>query len=471
MILHPALLAFVVLYLGGTLCIGWWSSRKVITTSDFALASRQMPLAIVTTEMFADWFGSETIMGASAQFAESGFLGVIEDPFGAALCLLLIGLFMARKLYSLNLRTFSTFFTNRFSKSVGTLSAYLIIPADLGWVSAQFVALGYIVSSICPLSTTQAIIICAVIVMLYTYFGGMRAIAYTDFIEAIMIILGLGIILFFMVNKAGGVQNVIAHAPARTFQFFPDLKIKNVVEYFVAWITVGLGSLPQQDVFQRIMSAKTQRIAVRGAIIACFMYLTFALMPLFITLIGKQLYPNLLNVGENAQNFIPQMVLIHGNLFIQILFFGALISGIMSTSSSGILASSTIIGENLIKPRLKNITDKQLLLIMRLAVIAFTATCVLISTRFENIYELVGYASGLGLVSLFTPLVAGLYWKRANSIGAVASMILGLTVWIVSIKIGTEYPPLFFGFITSIISMVVFSLIFNENFEKQLRNR
>ena len=462
MILHPALLAFVALYLGGTLCIGWWSSRKVKTTNDFVLAARQMPLAIVTTEMFADWFGSETIMGASAQFAESGFLGVIEDPFGAALCLLLIGLFLVRKLYNLNLRTFSNFYTNRFHKNVGTLSAWLMIPADLGWVSAQFVALGYIVSSICPLTNTQSIIICAAFVMLYTYIGGMRAIAYTDFIEAIMIIFGLAIILFFMVNKAGGIQNVLQHTPARTFQFFPDVHLKNVVEYFVAWITVGFGSLPQQDVFQRIMSARTQRIAVRGALIACFMYLTFALMPLFITLIGRQLYPNLLSVNDNAQNFIPQMVLIHGNLFIQMLFFGALISGIMSTSSSGILSSSTIIGENLIRPLYKNISDKKLLRIMRLAVIGITILCVLIATRFNNIYELVGYASGLGLVSLFTPLIAGLYWKAANTYGAIASMVFGLFVWVFCVKIETEYPPLFFGFITSIISMIVFSLAFRR---------
>ena len=453
------LLGFIGLYLLGTLALGWWASRFVKTTSDFVNASRQMPMMIVVTEMFSDWFGSETVMGASSEFVEKGLLGVIEDPFGAALCLFIIGVFLARKLYNLNLNTFSTYFRNRFSPRAETISALLMLPSYFGWISAQFIALGFIINSISNFPVNQAIFICGFIVMLYTYIGGMYAIAYTDFIEAVFIIGGLLIILFIMLHKVGGIQTVVAHAPEGTFRFLPKPHFKNIIEYIAAWITVGLGSVPQQDVFQRIMSARTERIAVRGAIIAAFMYLTIAMIPLIIALISTQLYPDLIKVGEKNQNLIPLMVLREGNLFVQILFFGALLSGIMSTSSSAILASSTVIGENLVRPFYNNMPDKKLLRIMRISVVALTLVGILIAVYTKDIYELVGNSSRISLVSLFIPLVAGLYWKKGTAWGAIASMVIGCAVWVFCEYYGTEYPTIIYGLLASALSMIVFSYL------------
>lgn len=462
------LLAFIALYLLGTLAIGWWASRFVKTTSDFITASRQMPMMIVVTEMFSDWFGSETVMGASSEFVEKGLLGVIEDPFGAALCLFIIGVFLARKLYNLNLNTFSTYFRNRFSPRAETVSALMMLPSYFGWISAQFIAIGLIINSISNFPVNQAIFICGFIVMLYTYIGGMYAIAYTDFIEAIFIIGGLVIILFIMLNKAGGIHNVVAHAPQGTFRFLPQPHFKNIIEYIAAWITVGLGSVPQQDVFQRIMSARTEKIAIRGAIIAAFMYLTIAMIPLIIALISTQLYPDLIKVGEKNQNLIPLMVLREGSLLVQILFFGALLSGIMSTSSSAILASSTVIGENLVRPFYKNMSDKKLLRIMRISVVGLTIIAAGIAISTKDIYELVGNSSRISLVSLFTPLIAGLYWKKATAWGAMSSMIIGCVVWMLCEHYQTEYPTIIYGLLASMASMFVFSYL--ERFFKKNRS-
>ncbi|MCU0420983.1 MAG: sodium:solute symporter, partial [Cyclobacteriaceae bacterium] len=91
------LLASIVVYLLATLAIGYWASRKVKTSGDFMLAGRSLPMVLSASALFATWFGSETVFGASSEFLKGGVLGVIEDPFGAALCLLLFGLFFARK--------------------------------------------------------------------------------------------------------------------------------------------------------------------------------------------------------------------------------------------------------------------------------------------------------------------------------------------------------------------------------------
>ena len=121
---HFMLLIFIGIYLFITVLIGWYSSKFVKNSQDYVLAGRKMPTFVVASGLFATWFGSETVMGASSEFLSHGLLGVIEDPFGASLCLLLIGLFFARPLYKLKLYTFSDYFSLRFGKKVEVISAF-----------------------------------------------------------------------------------------------------------------------------------------------------------------------------------------------------------------------------------------------------------------------------------------------------------------------------------------------------------
>ncbi len=456
------LLLFIVLYLIVTVLIGWWASRFVKNTSDFVVAGRQMPVYVVAAGLFATWFGSETVMGASTAFLNEGLMGIIEDPFGAALCLVFIGIFMAKPLYRLNLFTFSDYFRKRYSPKAEMLSAIMMIPSYWGWIAAQLIALATILNVLTGVPIFTGVLICASIVMFYTYIGGMWAVSITDFVQTLMIIIGMLFVMFNSVSMVGGWDAVLnhAHQEPETFRVLPNPDAKSIIAYFAAWITVGLGSVPQQDVFQRVMSAKTEKAAVWGAYISGFMYLTVGLMPIVIVYCGKILYPELLKGGDEArQMLIPYMVLQHSGLGMQILFFGALMSAIMSTASGAMLAPSTVIGENIVKPFYPNLTDKQLLYIMRLGVVFITVVSVFFTTFDKSIYELVRQSSEISLVALFVPLIAGLYWQRASGWGAMASMIIGLVVWLAATYIGTEYPSIIYGLVASIGGMIVFSLL------------
>lgn len=445
-----------------TVFIGWWASRFVTNTSDFVIAGRRMPVTIVAAGLFATWFGSETVMGASTAFLNEGLIGIIEDPFGAALCLIFIGIFMAKPLYRLNLYTFSDYFRRRYSHRAETLSAVMMIPSYWGWIAAQLIALSTILNILTGIPIFTGVVVCATMVMLYTYIGGMWAVSITDFVQTGMIIIGMLFVMLNSVNVAGGWEVLLSHAHQEPehFRILPNPDAKSIVAYFAAWITVGLGSVPQQDVFQRVMSAKSEKAAVWGAYISGFMYLTVGLMPIVIAYCGKIMYPELLRGGdETRQMLIPYMVMQHSNLWIQILFFGALLSAIMSTASGAILAPSTVIGENIVKPFYPNLTDKQLLYIMRLGVIFITFISVFFTTLDKSIYELVRQSSELSLVSLFVPLIAGLYWKKASAWGAMAAMLIGLIIWLLTTYFETEYPPIIFGLGASIGGMIVFSLL------------
>jgi SSS family transporter len=452
------LLASILVYLLVTILIGYWASRKVKTSGDFMLAGRSLPIVLSSSALFATWFGSETVFGASSEFLKGGLYSVIEDPFGAALCLLLFGLFFARKLYSMNLLTLGDFFEARFGKRTELITSIFLAPPYAGYIAAQLVAMGLILNVVTGMAVWQGVIVSAFVVTFYTYIGGMWAISITDFIQGIIIITGLLVVAFLLAIKAGGVKNVLEEVTPSTFRFLPKFEMRAILLWLSAWSVLGLGSIPSQDVFQRVMSSGSQTIAVRSCFIAAGMYLTVAMLPLFISLCAKHLYPQL--VAGDTQLALPNMVLMHASLPVQILFFGSLLSAIMSTTSSAILAPAAIFSENLIKPLAKErLNDKQLLTITRICVLAFSAIATAMACTRSDIYELVGQSSVLSLVSLFAPLTLGLYWKKATSVGAVLAMVLGTGTWAIFEIAGSTWPSLLPATVVSFAAMVLGSLL------------
>lgn len=466
------LLGFIVLYLLGTLAVGWWASRRVKTTADFVMAGRGLPMIMVACALFATWFGSETVMGAGAEFAQHGLLGVIEDPFGAALCLLLAGLLIARPLYNLKILTFNDFYRIRFGRTSEITSAIFMVPSYFSWIAAQIVALAIVMEAVSGLEREWGVLLCTTLVVVYTYIGGMWSVAITDFVQTIAIIIGLLVLAVSMVMQVGGFEKMVEAAPPDFFQFFPDPKPTEMISWVAAWMTIGLGSVPQQDVFQRVMAAKNVRSSIWACYTSSFMYLTIAMLPLIICYCARMLYPELLD--GDAQMIIPIMVLQHSGPAMQIFFFGALISAILSTCSGAMLAPATVIGENLVRPLFRNVSDAQLLRIMRISLVGVAIVTGLMALSRNNIFELVGESSAFSLVSLFVPLIAGLYWKRATGTGAITAMIAGLAVWFGTkwllaplaesgeysgaTQVLLEVPAILYGLAASTLGMLVGSL-------------
>jgi solute:Na+ symporter, SSS family len=423
------LLFSIIIYLLLTILIGFWASRKVKTSGDYILAGRSLPIMLSSAALFATWFGSETVFGASSEFLKGGLYAVIEDPFGAALCLILFGLFFARRLYNMNLLTLGDYFKIRFGKRTELVASICLAPPYVGYIAAQLVAMGLILNVVTGIDLWVGVVCSSIVVTLYTYIGGMWAISIADFIQSIIIIAGLLVLAIILAGKAGGVMTVLSEVHPENFRFFPKAEGKEIVLYFAAWSVLGLGSIPSQDVFQRAMSSGSATIAVRSCYIAAGLYLTIAMLPLFISLCTKHLYPEQIN--GDAQLALPNMVLMHTTMPVQILFFGSLLSAIMSTTSSAILAPASIFSENIVRPLAGHkLTDKQFLLITRFSVLIFSVVGTVMACLRSNIYELVGQSSILSLVSLFVPLTLGLYWRKANSWGAVSAIGGGLLAWI-----------------------------------------
>ena len=460
------LLVFVLVYLLISISIGLYAATRVRNATDYAVAGRSLPMPVVIATVFATWFGSETVLGIPARFAEQGLSGTVEDPFGASLCLIFVGLFFARKLYRMNLLTIGDYYKQRYNRTVEVIVSLCIVASYLGWVSAQITAMGLVFSVLTggAIPMAYGMVLGAAIVLLYTLFGGMWSVALTDAFQMLLIVGGMLFIAWVIADAAGGVGTVISHASAAgKLRFLPEMTLPSMLAFIGAGVTIMFGSIPQQDVFQRVMSSRNENIAASGAVIGGSIYFFIAFIPMFLVyasqLIDPQLFASLLE--EDSQLILPTLILRDTPLIAQIMFFGALLSAIMSTASGTLLAPSVTLTENIIR-EIRPMNDQQLLFTTRVVVFCFTiiVTTFALMSQGMPIYEMVGNSYKVPLVGAFIPLVMGLYWKRATTQGALVSVIGGLLSWVLMEVFGAEsiWPPQLVGLLVAFFGMILGSL-------------
>lgn len=466
-----ALFWFVITYWLISVAIGLYAARKVKNTADFAIAGRHLPFYMVVATVFATWFGSEAVLGIPATFLDEGLGGIIADPFGASLCLILFGLFLAGPLYRMNLLTIGDFYKKRYGRLAEIMTTLAIVISYLGWVGAQITALGLVFNIVSDgvISQTAGMWIGSLTILIYTFFGGMWAVAITDLLQMVIIVIGMLFIGGEVAGMAGGVGVVIDHATAagKFSNFWPGLDAVAVIGFIAALTTMMFGSMPQQDVFQRAQSSKTLAGAKWGSVIGGGLYLMFAFIPVFLayaaTLVAPDMVAQHMGEGGDPQMILPGFVLEHAPLLIQILFFGALLSAIKSCASATLLAPSVTFTENILRPLRPDMADKKLLLAMRYVTVIFTVLVTLYAINSDaSIFEMVENAYQVTLVAAFIPLVFGIFWRRATNQGALAAIFMGLSVWIPCLLFAgadAAIPPQLAGLIASFTGMIVGSLM------------
>lgn len=461
------MLWLVLAYLLISIGIGLYGASRVHNAKDFITAGRNMPMAVVMAMVFATWFGAETVLGVSATFLQEGLRGLVSDPFGAAMCLVIFGLIFARPLYRMGLTTLADFFRIRYNRSTELLLSLCIVVSYLGWVSAQITALGLVFNVLSEgvISKELGMIIGATVVVLYTAFGGMWSVAMTTFVQMIVIIIGLFIVAGFAAEQAGGVATVIEHAAAAgKFEFWPEANAMEIIAWIAAFTTMAIGSVPQQDVFQRVNSASSERAAVWGTTIGGFSYLLFAAVPLFLAYSAVMIDPTMVEklLTVDSQLILPTLVMHHMPFVMQVVFFGALLSVIMSTASGTLLAPSVTFTENILKNFMPRLNDRQFLWATRSTVFVFSIIVTTYALRTgDSIHKMVENAYQITLAGAFVPLVAGIFWKKASNLGAGLSILFGLSTWIVLSVTGVRdpIPPQLVGLMAGIVGMVLGTII------------
>jgi Na+/proline symporter len=473
------ILTFVIFYLLVSVGIGLYAATRVHNAKDFAVAGRSLPLPVVTATVFATWFGAEAVMGMSATFAKEGLRGVVADPFGSSLCLIIAGLFFAPRFYRLNLLTVGDYYRLRYDRRVEVLCTLCIVASYLGWVAAQFKVLGLVLNVVTDGAVSQSLgmIIGALIVLTYTTFGGMFSVAILDFVQLSVITGGLLYIVNVVGDLSGGAGAVINHAAqAGKLEFLPPATLDAWIPFIGAGVTMMLGSIPQQDVFQRITSARDERTAVRGSLLGAVLYFCFCFVPMFLAysamLIDPVKFGGLLE--QDSQLVLPTLIVEHTPAFAQIMFFGAVLSAVMNCSSATLLAPSVILSENVIKGAMPDMDEWTLLRTMRIVLVCFAAVVLIIALSSDSsIYKLVVNTYKVTLVAAFVPLCAGLFWKGATTEGALCAIGGGLSVW-VGLELfgpdGSVWPPQLAGLVTAGLGMIMGSRLSSRPEERASRS-
>ena len=460
------LAGLVFLYIAFSIAVGLYAATRVRGAADFAVAGKRFGTPIVAATVFATWFGAETVLGIPATFWKEGLRGLVADPFGAMGCLVLVGLAFARPLFRLDVLTLGDYFRARYDRPAEVVLTLCIAFSYLGWIAAQFVALGLTLDVLShgAIDTRTGVIVAAVVVLLYTMAGGMWSVALTDFLQAALILLGMFYVAWILVDMAGGPARVLEVASARErMRFLPELDARSILAWVSAALVVLFGSVPQQDVLQRVKASRDEATAVKATILGGVAYLVVAFVPILLVCSAALIDPAMVErlMERDSQLILPTLILERTPLAVQVLFFGALVSAILSTAGGALLAPAVMLAENVIRPIAKPRGDRALLWTMRLTVAALAlAVLAMALTSKMSIYELVNESGKVVLVAAFVPLAAGLFWKRATARGARFSTAAGLVVWIAMELVAPEavVPPALSGLLASLLGMVAGSL-------------
>ena len=444
----------VAVYMLAMLGIGYYASRKAHTVTDFMVAGRGLSLPICSMTVMATWFGGAMMLGGAGAAFDDGMLGVIADPWGGALALILVAMFFARVFRRLKVITVADFMEQRFGRTASVAITVATIISNVMWVAGMLVAFGTIFEVLTDIPVETGIIVGAIIVFAYTMLGGMWAVALTDFVQMTIIMIGLVALLVVVLVDVGGWGAIGYRLPAGTFNMLPtENSYEHWLNYLRAWTIIGLVDISAQTLFQRASAAKTDRIAQQAFYIGGFGYLLFGMIPVFLGIIGSVTMPDI----GNSEFIIPELAKAHLHPVAIAIFVGAMLAAIMSSADSALLGASSVLAKNVLPWLKPDASPRMTLIAARLGILLFGGIAIVVALRIQVIFDLMVDANILGLAAIIVPFIAGVYWKKANRSGALAGMGAGLATWLITMELWPELPSDFMGLAASLLVMLVVS--------------
>ena len=460
----------VVLYLLVMLFIGWWSSKKISSNTDFMVAGRRLGPFLMAGTLAATEIGGGSSLGVVQQ-------GMQNHGISAAWYIMTMGFafviltFLAPKFRAATVKTVPEYFRRRYGKSAGLITAIIMLLPLIGLTAGQFIASSVILSTMLGISYKTAVIIVAVVVTIYSIMGGLWSVTLTDFIQVFLIIIGMIIAVPFAMNLAGGWSNVVANVPAETFDMFKGYSPMAVVSLtimYVATFTVG------QEAVSRYYAARDGKAAKQGSILAAIINFIYAFIPAILGIITLAL----INMGKfNAEDFadvgaryaLPVLAMEAMPAVICGLLFAGIISATMSSSDSDLLGAGSIFANDIYRAVLKpDATSEEVMKVTKIVMAIVGVVSMFIALfNTSSLVTLLMFCFTLRAAGAFFPYVLGHYWTGASLAGTIASLISGSIVVVYlekfsgSVLFGVKLSqPIIPGLVVALVFFLVFSKIF-----------
>ncbi|MHC4836693.1 MAG: high affinity choline transporter 1 [Planctomycetota bacterium] len=426
----------VMAYVVAQLIIGLVASRRATDEAGYLLAGRAMGPLLATLSVFATWFGAETCVGAAGEVYAGGLYSATAEPFGYAVCLIILGLFVAAPLWKQEWMTIVDMYKARYTPGVERLAALLLAPTSVIWAAGQIRAFGQVLSATSGMSVAIAVTVAAAVATIYTVFGGLLADAVTDLVQGTVLIAGLVLLTVVVFGELGGVSAAIERVDAArlTFAVPEPVPFWQTMEH---WAIPILGSLFSQEVLARMMGSRSAQIARWATLSAAGIYVLVGLLPVTLGLVGPLLIPGLAEPEQILPNLAEQYL--HPILYV--VFAGALISAILSTVDSALLVAGSLISHNIVVPlRSGGVDERQKVRYARIAVVGCGIAAWYLALGAESVYALVEEASAFGTSGLFLTIAVGMFTRFGGPLSAYTALAAGLIGYVGAGQLGSETP-------------------------------
>jgi SSS family solute:Na+ symporter len=453
-----AILIYLLILIG----VGAIRSRGVKTQTDFMVAGRKLPAAVLVGTLLATWIGSGSIIAGAGLSYRKGFSALWFDA-GVWVAIIVL-YFVAARARRLAQFTVPDILEIRYNKVARILGSITTIIAYTAIVSYQFKAGGMVLNMVAGIPVDQGIILTAVFVIAYTALAGMISVAYTDVVNGVVLLLGFVIGFPFLLKLAGGWGNVVATLPPDRFQVLGTMTIWEALGYSLPTMLLLLG---ESNMYQRFFSAKDERaakISVLGWISGTIFVETLIVV---LAIIGSSIF-----VGINPESVILHSVR-HGlSPVVGCVLLAAIVAVIVSTADSFLLVPSTNIMRDIYQRFVNpNVSQKRMVLYSRIVVIVLGVVAFVQVRFFTTVLAMALYAYTMYGVGITPATLAAFFWKRATPAGGVCSIASGMVTTIVweLLKKPFDVPTVYPALILSVSSLIIISLLMPKPKEEKWR--
>ncbi|MDR0561805.1 MAG: sodium:solute symporter family protein [Spirochaetaceae bacterium] len=465
----------VILYMIGMLLVGYYSSKRIKSTSDFMVAGRRMGPILMAGTLAATEIGGGSSLGV---VENASSLGRSQWGLSAAWYVLTMGLafiiltFLAPKIRASEVKTVPEYFRRKYGRIAGVFTSVTMFLPLIGLTAGQFMASATIISVMLGINGKVALVVVAIVVTAYAVMGGMWSVAITDFVQIGLIVAGMLIAVPFALRFSGGWEQVVANVPPETFDLFKGIggpkAIIALIIMYVATFTVG------QEAVSRYYSARDGKAARQGSIIAAAVNGIYAFVPTILGIITLAL----VNMGkvssetilaQGARYSLPVLATLTMPAVIVGFLFSGIISATMSSADSDLLGAGSIFGNDIYKQYIKkSASDQEVMRVTQITMVIVGAFGLIVALNAASIIQLLMFSFTLRAAGAFFPYVIGHYWKKSSTAGTIASLIVGSVVSVMFERklipgmtfFGWEAQAVIPGLVCALVVYLIFTFIF-----------
>lgn len=446
----------IIIYLIVTALIGIWSRKSVHNPHIYMGANLGILLCVVSGA--GEWMGGTSTTGVSEYgytYGISGAWYTIANGLG----IVFLALFFAKLYRSLGKVTVSGIIGKYLGESAKVMSSILLSFVMIIVGSSQMVAVGTLGQALFGLNKTSSILFLGMGIIIYTCFGGMQAIGYTNILHMLTMYIGVIIALISSMGNIGGIDTLFSSLP-NTYFDFSTIGNNKIFSWVIASV---LGACTAQAGIQPILASKDEKTAVRSSFLIALLVAPFGLFTAVLGMVAKVQFPNL----ENAKLALPElMVSLHP--FAGGMVLAAILAAILSTASPIFLASGTLLTKDVYQHYKKDTFEKETLAVTRILTMISGFLCIAVAIALYNsamLLDIVYFAYSIR-GSIFVVLILGIYWKRATGYGAIVGIAMTLItsiIWISYKSVMGVYPihPMITETYAAVVSAAIFTVSFS----------